>query len=77
MENTPEATARAQAYVHVLAAVLSRLVESNAAGNVDSGPITKFHALHPPGISIGDYLDRYAIGTTWSSSCGRLGMAPV
>ena len=64
MESTPEQTAEGKAVVTVLAAVLERLVKSNAQ-SVDpngSGPeVTKFHALKAPGISIKQYLERVSV----------------
>jgi len=48
---------RGKAFVHVLSCVLSRLVAAND-GVPDPGPVTKFHALRPPTISIFDYCSR-------------------
>jgi hypothetical protein len=60
MEPTPEQAAEGVILVRVLAAVLERLVHSNATlAMSDPGQITKFHALKPPGIGIEAYLERY------------------
>ena len=63
MESTSEQAAEGKAVVTVLAAVLERLVKSNAHTNknrVDGSvpEVTKFHALKAPGISIKQYLER-------------------
>lgn len=59
MESTPEQTAEGLAVVRVLAAVLERLICTNAsASTVDQEQVTKFHALKAPGISILQYLER-------------------
>ena len=64
MESTSDQAAEGKAVVTVLAAVLERLVNSNAnvMNNVDDRStvpeVTKFHALKAPGISIKQYLDR-------------------
>ena len=45
--------------VRVLAAVLERLVSANnGVASVDPGPVTKFHALKAPSISVLNYLER-------------------
>jgi hypothetical protein len=60
MEATPEQSAQGLAMVRVLAAVLDRLVQSNAPmARTDPGHITKFHAMKAPGIGIQQYLERY------------------
>ena len=65
MESTPEQTAEGLLIVQVLAAVLERLIYTNASlsRNAMSDPasmvVTKFHAMKPPGISILQYLERY------------------
>jgi hypothetical protein len=62
MEATPQQAAEGAVLVKVLAAVLERLVSSNASlALTDAGAITKFHALKPPGIAIEAYLERYVI----------------
>jgi hypothetical protein len=59
MEHTPEQAAEGSLLVKVLAAVLERLVNSNAAlARSDPGHITKFHALKAPGIGVEQYLER-------------------
>ncbi len=66
MESTSDQAAEGKAVVTVLAAVLERLVKSNA--NATKGreetsvaEVTKFHALKAPGISIKLYLERVRI----------------
>ena len=62
MEATPQQAAEGAVLVKVLAAVLERLVGSNASlALADAGAITKFHALKPPGIGIEAYLERYVL----------------
>ena len=57
METTPQQNSEGKAVVAVLAAVLERLVNSNA--HLPNGEnVTKFHALKAPGISIQQYLER-------------------
>jgi hypothetical protein len=59
METTPEQAAEGLAIVKVLAAVLDRLVGTNATLAItDPGQVTKFHALKAPGIGIQAYLER-------------------
>ena len=63
MESTSDQAAEGKAVVTVLAAVLERLVKSNANAtkNRDGSSVaevTKFHALKAPGISIKQYLER-------------------
>lgn len=72
MESTPEQTAEGKAVVTVLAAVLERLVKSNAqsVNPNDSKPeVTKFHALKAPGISIKQYLERIHKYASCSTEC--------
>jgi len=65
MESDPEQTSEGKAVVAVLAAVLDRLVNSNA--HVPGGEnITKFHALKAPGISIKQYLERVSAFVTFN-----------
>lgn len=59
---------RGKAFVQVLSCVLSRLVAANDAV-ADPGPITKFHALRPPSISIGDYCSRIYKYASCSPEC--------
>jgi hypothetical protein len=57
MEHNPQDASEGKAVVAVLAAVLERLVNSNA--HIPSGEnVTKFHALKAPAISIQQYLER-------------------
>lgn len=59
MEHTPEQAAEGYVLVKVLAAVLERLVNTNAAlARSDPGQVTKFHALKAPGIGVEQYLER-------------------
>lgn len=60
MEHTPQQTNDGMVVVRVLAAVLDRLVNSNShlVSTNAAGPVTKFHALKTPGISILQYLER-------------------
>jgi hypothetical protein len=76
MESTPEQTAEGLLIVRVLAAVLDRLIYTNASLSRNSihDPamiVTKFHAMKPPGISIQLYLERYVnfCGVLKSSCC--------
>jgi hypothetical protein len=125
MDPAAENAERGVAFVRVLAAVLSRLVETNdevrarrarrwagrgcgraraqqgaggararraglggrggardsvartfasscAQNGTEAAEITKFHALRPPGISVGDYLERYgANGGGMGARAGR------
>ena len=65
MESTPEQAAEGMLIVRVLAAVLDRLIDTNASlsrsHNMQDPAmiVTKFHAMKPPGISIQLYLERY------------------
>ena len=54
-------TERGQVYVQVLASVLDLLVSSN--DGQESPPVTRFHALRAPNISVKDYLERYVHGS--------------
>lgn len=68
MESNPQDTSEGKAVVAVLAAVLERLVKSNA--HVPSGEnVTKFHALKAPGISIEQYLERIHKYASCSTEC--------
>jgi Cyclin len=66
--STNTVTERGKAYVTVLSCVLSRLVASNDA-MPDTGPVTKFHALRPPSISIHDYCMRIYKYASCSPEC--------
>eukprot|EP01138_Halocafeteria_seosinensis_P015740 gb/GECG01016061.1/.p1 GENE.gb/GECG01016061.1/~~gb/GECG01016061.1/.p1 ORF type:complete len:284 (+),score=30.18 gb/GECG01016061.1/:1-852(+) len=76
-ENNPQSghnqdvsdTDRGHAYVHVLADVLNRIVDENDKKGSDSSPVTKFHALRAPAISILDYLERILRYASCSSEC--------
>jgi hypothetical protein len=59
---------RGKAFVAVLSCVLSRLVAANDAV-ADPGPVTKFHALRPPSISIHDYCMRIYKYASCSPEC--------
>lgn len=68
MEHTPEQAAEGSVLVKVLAAVLERLVNSNAAlARSDPGQVTKFHALKAPAIGVEQYLERYECCFMWDS----------
>lgn len=70
MESSPEQMAEGQAIVEVLAAVLERLVCSNASmARSDPGQVTKFHALKAPGIGIQAYLERIHKYASCSNEC--------
>lgn len=70
MESTPEQTAEGLAVVRVLAAVLERLICTNAsASTADQEQVTKFHALKAPGISILQYLERIHKYASCSTEC--------
>ncbi|KAG7349452.1 cyclin [Nitzschia inconspicua] len=70
MEPTPEQAAEGTILVKVLAAVLERLVVTNASLALsDPGQITKFHALKPPGIGIEAYLERIHKYACCSNEC--------
>jgi len=57
--NVAASPAEGVAVVRVLAAVLERLVGANSGlAAVDPGPVTKFHALKSPSISVLHYLER-------------------
>jgi len=72
---------RGKAFVQVLSCVLSRLVESNdalaASGGVEVPPITKFHALRPPSISILDYCTRIHRYASCSPECFVLALVYI
>lgn len=60
MEATPEQAEEGARIVEVLAAVLDRLVTTNAPiARADPGQVTKFHAMKAPAIAIQQYLERY------------------
>jgi hypothetical protein len=68
METTPQQNSEGKAVVAVLAAVLERLVNSNA--HLPNGEnVTKFHALKAPGISIQQYLERIHKYASCSTEC--------
>jgi hypothetical protein len=70
METTPEQAAEGLAIVKVLAAVLERLVCTNATlARTDPGQVTKFHALKAPGIGIQAYLERVHKYASCSNEC--------
>jgi len=63
-------TAEGKAVVRVLAAVLERLVSANSGlAAVDPGPVTKFHALKAPSISVLHYLERIHKYASCSTEC--------
>lgn len=58
------------AVVRVLAAVLDRLVSANSGlASVEPGPVTKFHALKAPSISVLNYLERIHKYASCSAEC--------
>ena len=62
MEPSPEEAVEGSILIKVLAAVLDRLVKSNASiARSDPGQVTKFHALKAPGICVEAYLERYVL----------------
>ena len=62
--------------VHVLAAVLEKLAQSNdSAGG--GGAVTKFHAMRAPAISIKDYLERIFKYASCSSECFVLALVYI
>lgn len=68
MDSNPQSTSEGKAVVTVLAAVLERLVKSNA--HVPNGDnVTKFHALKAPAISIEQYLERIHKYASCSTEC--------
>jgi len=70
MESNHAQSAEGVAVVRILAAVLDRLVAANSAlAKADPGPITKFHALKAPSISILQYLERIHKYACCSSEC--------
>jgi hypothetical protein len=78
MESTPQQAEEGKAVVTVLAAVLERLVNSNAqsptipnnnSNNCSGAEVTKFHALKAPGISIKQYLERIHKYASCSTEC--------
>lgn len=70
MEPTPEEAAEGSILVKVLAAVLTRLVNSNTSiAESDPGQVTKFHALKAPGIRVEAYLERVQKYSSCSNEC--------
>uniref|UniRef100_A0A6T6F4E0 Cyclin n=1 Tax=Craspedostauros australis TaxID=1486917 RepID=A0A6T6F4E0_9STRA len=70
MEATPQQAAEGLAIVKILAAVLDRLVCTNAShAQTDPGQISKFHALKAPGIGIQQYLERIHRYASCSNEC--------
>lgn len=71
MEHTPQQSSDGMVVVRVLSAVLDRLVNSNAhlVASNSAGPVTKFHALKTPGISILQYLERIQKYACCSTEC--------
>lgn len=70
MESTPEQVAEGLIVVRVLGAVLERLVKANESlVSVDTGQITKFHALKAPSIGISQYLERIHKYASCSTEC--------
>lgn len=71
MEHTPQQSSDGMVVVRVLAAVLDRLVNSNAhlVTSNSAGPVTKFHALKTPGISVLQYLERIQKYACCSTEC--------
>lgn len=68
MDSATQESSEGKAVVTVLAAVLERLVESNAHLQPDED-ITKFHALKAPGISVRQYLERIHKYASCSTEC--------
>jgi len=78
MESTPEQQAEGIAVVRVLAAVLDRLVSSNAPlAQAEPGQVTKFHALNVPGIGILQYLERIHKYASCSTECFVLALIHI
>lgn len=67
---------RGKAFVKVLSCVLTRLVAANDAVP-DPGPVTKFHALRPPAISILDYCSRIHKYASASPECFVLALVYI
>jgi len=72
-----EHEARGRALVHVLAFVLDKMVLSNSDEPQENYPITKFHALRPPGIPIEDYLLRILKYASCSPECFVLSLVYI
>ncbi|KAA0146823.1 hypothetical protein FNF27_07407 [Cafeteria roenbergensis] len=67
-----------KAFVKVLAAVLTRLVANNdQSGAAAAAEVTRFHALRPPNISIGDYLERIHKYASCSAECFILALVYI
>jgi len=62
--------------VQVLSCVLSRLVAANDPV-ADPGPVTKFHALRPPAITILDYCARIHKYASCSPECFVLALVYI
>lgn len=70
MEPSPEEAVEGSILIKVLAAVLDRLVKSNASiARSDPGQVTKFHALKAPGICVEAYLERVHKYASCSNEC--------
>jgi len=68
--SSTSSSAEGLAVVRVLAAVLERLVSTNSGlAAVDPGPVTKFHALKAPSISVLHYLERIHKYASCSTEC--------
>jgi len=67
MENSPQNKSYGIAVARVLASVLERLVKEN--DHIEQGPVSKFHALRVPGISIHQYLERIHRWANCSPEC--------
>lgn len=67
MEGQDTASAEGGAIIRVLAAVLERLIHTNA--HLTQTQVTKFHALKPPQITILAYLERIFKYASCSSEC--------
>lgn len=70
MDSTQAQTSEGTALVRVLAVVLERLVSSNSeVSKACTVPVTKFHALKAPSISILQYLERIHKYSSCSTEC--------
>mmetsp|Transcript_25820 Transcript_25820/g.40037 ORF Transcript_25820/g.40037 Transcript_25820/m.40037 type:complete len:243 (-) Transcript_25820:115-843(-) len=67
MESQDAVSAEGGAIIRVLAAVLERLIHTNA--HLTQTQVTKFHALKPPQITILAYLERIFKYASCSSEC--------
>jgi hypothetical protein len=78
MDDNSKEASEGMVVVRVLAAVLERLVNSNAQQpNLDPGAVTKFHALRAPGISILQYLERIHKYASCSTECFILALVYI